>query len=362
MYISTLFRSRPCYTFSVSALAVFAATGFFSRHSVAEEIDRPAARRGIAGPNACTDEPLWPVHCVFLRDPVGQVPGSWARLEDVPGSGRRATCETRRSENYEFRREPGESTVYVGILSYGAAQGVAGWSLSIAADPSQGMALLDATTAGQVSADVSEGGLRDAGFEKTELVNPTLRFESGPEEGRPQGPGVVSAVVLTFVPPGSVTLESSGVASVLAITVRGGEGDAGRLYQRDHLRGSGISDVRNATTVDGESVRFVAYQGARFEFGVRPEFLRGDANADFVVDISDGIRTLGFLFLGHRPPPCTDAADANDDGEVDMADALTTFGFLFFGSAVPPPPGPLSCGPDPSPDDMECTLSARCDG
>ena len=57
----------------------------------------------------------------------------------------------------------------------------------------------------------------------------------------------------------------------------------------------------------------------------RAHFYRGDSNHDKEINISDGIATLGFLFLGTGVLPCLDAADANDSGSVDIADAVFTF-------------------------------------
>ena len=46
-------------------------------------------------------------------------------------------------------------------------------------------------------------------------------------------------------------------------------------------------------------------------------FVRGDANVDGTVDISDPVFTLVFLFSGAVPGiPCQDAADANGDAGV----------------------------------------------
>ena len=56
-------------------------------------------------------------------------------------------------------------------------------------------------------------------------------------------------------------------------------------------------------------------------------FQRGDSNADENLDISDGIATLGFLFLGGSPPPCQKAADANDDGRLDISDGIYGLSF-----------------------------------
>jgi hypothetical protein len=44
-------------------------------------------------------------------------------------------------------------------------------------------------------------------------------------------------------------------------------------------------------------------------------FHRGDSNTDGSLDITDAIRTLGYLFLGKPSQiPCQDAADATTTG------------------------------------------------
>ena len=53
------------------------------------------------------------------------------------------------------------------------------------------------------------------------------------------------------------------------------------------------------------------------------DFVRGDANADAAIDISDAIATLGYLFLGANDLSCVAAADANDDGAADISDAVS---------------------------------------
>ena len=84
------------------------------------------------------------------------------------------------------------------------------------------------------------------------------------------------------------------------------------------------------------------------EGGCDAGFLRGDSNGDGKVDVSDGIRTLGFLFLGGDALPCPEAANAGDSAGLDITDAVFTFSYLFLGGAAPPAPGPEACGPDPT--------------
>jgi hypothetical protein len=85
--------------------------------------------------------------------------------------------------------------------------------------------------------------------------------------------------------------------------------------------------------------------------GPRAPFLRGDADANGAVDITDAVSTLNFLFLGGTRPGCEDAADSNDDGELNISDGIHTLGFLFLGSEPPPFPGPDAAGFDGTPAD-----------
>src|ERR1041384_5068 len=66
-------------------------------------------------------------------------------------------------------------------------------------------------------------------------------------------------------------------------------------------------------------------------------FRRGDVNEDGLVDLSDPLRTLSFLFAGTPPAlDCEKAADTNDDGRLDINDPVFLLGYLFLGAAEPP--------------------------
>ena len=80
-------------------------------------------------------------------------------------------------------------------------------------------------------------------------------------------------------------------------------------------------------------------------------FIRGDANRDGRIDISDAITTLSYLFLGGSWPASHDAADTDDNGRIDMTDAIVTLGHLYLGGPPPAPPHPAA-GEDPTPDDL----------
>ncbi|MBI4604155.1 MAG: IPT/TIG domain-containing protein [Planctomycetes bacterium] len=87
-----------------------------------------------------------------------------------------------------------------------------------------------------------------------------------------------------------------------------------------------------------------------FEYLVTTKpFVRGNANNDANVDLSDAVFTLNYLFAGGATPVCLDAADANDVGSVDLSDPIYLLNFLFQGGNPIPPPYPAP-GTDPTPD------------
>ncbi len=89
------------------------------------------------------------------------------------------------------------------------------------------------------------------------------------------------------------------------------------------------------------------------------EFLRGDANCDGEVDISDAVFMLMFQFVSPQvETTCQKTLDANDDGGIDIADPVTALSYLFAGGTIPEP-FPL-CGTDPTDDALTCQSFAPC--
>ena len=82
-------------------------------------------------------------------------------------------------------------------------------------------------------------------------------------------------------------------------------------------------------------------------------FIRGDSNGDELVDLSDPIFTLQYLFSGGETPGCLDAADANDDSVLDISDSILLLFHLFQGAEPPPAPYP-DPGSDPTQDTLSC--------
>ncbi len=86
-------------------------------------------------------------------------------------------------------------------------------------------------------------------------------------------------------------------------------------------------------------------------------FVRGDANSDAVVDLSDAVATLFHLFAD-RALDCLDAADSDDSGVINVTDVLSLLGYLF--KDGPPPAAPAGCDRDATSDDLDPCAKDRC--
>ena len=86
---------------------------------------------------------------------------------------------------------------------------------------------------------------------------------------------------------------------------------------------------------------------------IEGNFIRGDANSDGIVDLTDAIYLLNFLFQGGPTSKCQDAVDTNDDGIVDLTDAIYLLNHLFVGGKSPHSPYP-GAGSDPTKDQLSC--------
>ena len=116
------------------------------------------------------------------------------------------------------------------------------------------------------------------------------------------------------------------------------------------------ADVNGRGQIVGGVVSFNSRSAWMLAVPQHGEFRRGDSNGDEVLDLSDGINTLDWLFDAGGVPACLDAADVDDSGRIDISDPIGLLAFLFLGADAPPNPGPLQCGLDPSEDELDCAL------
>ena len=107
-------------------------------------------------------------------------------------------------------------------------------------------------------------------------------------------------------------------------------------------------DVRN---IDGQISEPVFLSVREVDEG--PVFVRGDANNDVRIDLSDAVKILQFLFLGDTAS-CLDAFDIDDSGTILINDAVLLLDWLFRGGDEPADPFP-SPGVDPTTaDPLDC--------
>src|SRR5262245_5298897 len=87
-------------------------------------------------------------------------------------------------------------------------------------------------------------------------------------------------------------------------------------------------------------------------------FVRGDANGDGWVSLTDFEALQGYLFRGHAAPPCLDAADTDDNGKLQLTDSIEVFRFFVLGTATdrPKAPYPESGGDPTTSDELDCSF------
>jgi hypothetical protein len=110
--------------------------------------------------------------------------------------------------------------------------------------------------------------------------------------------------------------------------------------------GVAAADKRSSTLPPPSAFEALQVRLSKVELESLPGlvFLRGEANDDGKVDISDAVHVLNWLFLGEAEPGCLAAADVHGDKTVNISDPVYLLSHLFLGG--PPPPAPFpECGP-----------------
>jgi hypothetical protein len=65
------------------------------------------------------------------------------------------------------------------------------------------------------------------------------------------------------------------------------------------------------------------------------EYTCGDANSDEIVNISDAVFIINYVFLGGSPPMPLESGDTNCDGPVNVSDAVYIINYIFIGGTPP---------------------------
>ena len=94
--------------------------------------------------------------------------------------------------------------------------------------------------------------------------------------------------------------------------------------------------------------------------GTGSDFIRGEVVADGSLNLVDVTQMLLLLFDSNQDPSeCPDALDANDDGLINITDAIALLTYLFQGGSIPPSPNG-ACGPDDTIDNLTCQQFDGC--
>jgi hypothetical protein len=226
---------------------------------------------------------------------------------------------------------PATDTVTV-LLSSGRA--VQAWSFGIASDATI-LVVAEATTA------ETDAGALNEGKGPTFLVIKVL-------EG-----GVTMAAIIDEEDPADVLPLGDG-HSLLRVRYAPGPGAArGTPYVVYFSSALGDPPVETLIVADGFEV-YPAISPGVVSFAARG-FLRGDGDNDGLVNITDAVSVLDWLFRGGAEPACLEAADANASLGVNIADAVYLLQALFIGGPEPPAPYP-ECGSAPVA--LGCDVSA----
>ncbi len=64
-------------------------------------------------------------------------------------------------------------------------------------------------------------------------------------------------------------------------------------------------------------------------------YLRGDTNGDFLVNVSDAVYLINYIFISGPEPLPLESAEVNCDGEVNVSDAVWIINYIFTGGYAP---------------------------
>lgn len=95
-----------------------------------------------------------------------------------------------------------------------------------------------------------------------------------------------------------------------------------------------VDDGRDSTDTDSAEITVLPYD-------VPPSTMPGDVNGDGIIDVSDGVFILNYLFLGGPPSNPPAAGDINGDCFIGLSDLVWLLNYLYRGG----PPPQIRCLP-----------------
>jgi hypothetical protein len=221
-----------------------------------------------------------------------------------------------------YRAEPPESGQVITVKLYAEDLSVEGWSFALC-HTAQAAEVMEVATSPQV--------MTLLGGEAPEFVLNDI-VQAGPFVA------VTQKVVLgTYLEPVSRGPFPDGLP-VLGIRYDVIQNDSLKFCDGDP---SGDIAFEGGVLVDGVSYVPSTRLGASLVLGAMgTQFIRGDADLNRRVNLTDAVYILMALFMGGPQLACLDAADANDVARVDISDPIFILNFLFLGGPRPPEPFP----------------------
>lgn len=249
-----------------------------------------------------------------------------------------ASAADAQDPNYIFTTEtatvaPGAAFSLTTSVDSTAGMDVSGWSYGICHDPAA------------LQLDSIANGAITQGFDGGDgpSFNNTAVFADGYTVGV-----VISLTGAEVLPPSAGALSIGNYTNLMADGATTTTGLCSTL---------GTPPVDAVVVVNGASIDMTKVDGTVTSF-VPPitAFIRGDANADGLLNIADGIWMLLELFQGGPGTDCDGANDSNSDSSYDASDAVFVFNYQFLNGPAPAAPFP-ACGTTPGQTETDCTES-----
>jgi hypothetical protein len=106
------------------------------------------------------------------------------------------------------------------------------------------------------------------------------------------------------------------------------------------LSEGGVKTTSQTCVISGSigqtAVGWISADSSRVHQGYWQRFyLCGDCNGDEVINISDAVHLIAYIFSGGPPPWPYAAGDVNCDGTVNISDAVYLIAYIFIDGPVP---------------------------